>query len=163
PSRPQRPSTRARPIPNSFVGSELLEVRAISPGGQRGDLSSTSVMGSHSTSAKTMQNLQHPTARCVRCPIPADLHCRGVAVRRFWGVVDPTEPRHDPGYARLLWRFATAPPDPQPSPALAENLRVLRAIRECPFRSEHAASSCGCNRCGLRGGAQVNFADCRAC
>jgi len=101
--------------------------------------------------------------RCVRCPIPAELICHGIDVRRFCELLNPNEPAYDPGYAEVLWRLATPLSREPPGLELAESLGLLRAMKACLFHSRDPESSCGCGRCGLRGGAEVNHGECFAC
>jgi hypothetical protein len=97
--------------------------------------------------------------RCIRCPVDADRPCRGEAVPRFCELLDPAEPAYDPGYAQVVERLSAQDLD-RPPPAAT--IAALRAVRACAFRSP-GASSCGCARCALRGGAEVSVGDCLEC
>ena len=41
-------------------------------------------------------------SRCANCQAPADATCRGIRVRRFCALTDPTNPAYRPEYVRIL-------------------------------------------------------------
>jgi hypothetical protein len=102
------------------------------------------------------------TDRCIRCPTPPEIRCRGLDVRRFCELIDPSGSGYDPGYERVILseshRLAgIAAPIPP-----AEAAELLARMRACPFRSI-ADGGCQCGRCGLRTGAAVHYRECFAC
>jgi hypothetical protein len=42
------------------------------------------------------------TDRCLRCPVPAATPCRGLTVRRFCELINPSCDRFDPGYVDVI-------------------------------------------------------------
>jgi len=103
------------------------------------------------------------SARCLVCPIPEDLTCRGTAVRRFCELVDPGHPAYQPGYIQVLRQYAGRPLDEPPPSELAESRALLRSMKACEFRSTDLNSGCGCGHCALRGAAIVSHLECFAC
>jgi hypothetical protein len=112
-------------------------------------------------------------ARCAHCPIPEGLICRGEDVRRLCEIVDPEHAAYNPGYIRVLMSLAQGAPFPHPSfldtrggvpferewrsdappprlPSVAEALKLIEAMKTCPFRSVDPGCGCVGARCGLR-------------
>ncbi len=61
-------------------------------------------------------------------------------------IIDLPAPTHDPA-----------------RPAVFESLALVKAMRECPFRSTDSGCGCAGGRCSLRRGAIVSHPDCFDC
>jgi hypothetical protein len=97
--------------------------------------------------------------RCAGCPIPCDQYCRGEDVARFCELVG-----FDPRYREVLKQFALdGRPDLEPLIPTAVSVRLLAAMKQCPFRSVDPGCGCSGGRCALRHARPVNHRECFAC
>jgi len=104
-----------------------------------------------------------PPARCPRCPVPPAVRCRGLDVRRFCELIDPSCPQFDPGYLDVILSESYRTDAEPPRPSVAESVALVRGMKACPYRSVVPNSGCGCGRCGLRNGATVSHLECFPC
>lgn len=112
-----------------------------------------------------MHNIDTDDGRCPGCPLARGSSCAGIDVPRLCQLVDPNHASYDPSYlVALTFEAEEAPPAPRQP--LGESLRLLRAVRACPHRTEQPG--CGCNggaACELRGSSAplVGLSDCFDC
>jgi len=101
--------------------------------------------------------------RCLRCPVLTPVRCRGLDVRRYCELIDPSCAQFDPGYLEVILAESHRLASALPVMPLAESAALVRRMNACPYRSASKDSGCGCGQCGLRNGASVNHLDCFAC
>lgn len=94
-----------------------------------------------------------------------DTFCAGMDIPRLCQLVDPTHSSYDPSYLAVLTLRGRDEQSGLRRP-LGESLRLLRAVRSCPHRSEQPP--CGCTggaACGLRrkNDSLVSLSDCFDC
>jgi hypothetical protein len=110
--------------------------------------------------------------RCSRCPVAAESRCRGQKVPRLCELVDSADPAYNPAYVALLRlsdldeRVPSEKVGEPDRPTLAESLKLLHRMNDCPDRL--VQSDCGCAglaRCARGRGRQgmVNHLDCFGC
>ena len=100
------------------------------------------------------------TDRCARCPVSADVHCRGLDVRRYCKLIDPAHAKYDSRYVDVILRRSRQPADPIPA---ATSLHLLERMKACQFRSVDPGCGCSGGRCGLRDWRLVSHLECFEC
>lgn len=100
--------------------------------------------------------------KCGHCPIPPDLTCHGEDAARLCELVDVDGPIYDPNYLPSLWALARPIAERPAPPDVVEVLRLLRAMKGCPYRDPDPGCGCSAARCALRRG-PVSHLDCFPC
>jgi hypothetical protein len=91
--------------------------------------------------------------------VSPDLRCRGLDVRRFCELLDPSCPQYDPSYVGVILRQSGRPEPPAP----AEAVELAARMRACLYRSVDPQCGCPGGHCGLRGGVHASHLDCFNC
>jgi hypothetical protein len=86
----------------------------------------------------------------------------GVERYRYLTLEHP-DPSVREGYRGLVRGLAAGPPAASPAAGVAESVRLVGAMKRCPYRARDKGCGCSGSRCALRPASIVSHLDCFAC